>query len=158
MHSILIASVIEPGGYLQWIDPSMTARDFKAVQAQAVAPRKYLVKAIDTVNRWASLLGKTLDGCKRLPDIFRDSGLESIQHDLISTDNDPSTRRDFSVELTTAFEAIFKRMVAIEGSDLTVEEVVALSKGMLAEVEGGKAYLRMDVDIVIGRKPEALKL
>lgn len=55
------------------------------------------------------MLGRTLDGCDR-PDIFRASGLQSVEHDVIRSDNDPSIRRDFSVELITAFEALFVRL------------------------------------------------
>jgi hypothetical protein len=64
------------------------------------------------------------------------------EHGLISTDhNDPSTRKDFSIELTTAFEAIFKRMATLEETGMMAEEAITLWVGMLREAEGGKAYL-----------------
>lgn len=74
------------------------------MQSQAVAPRAPLHGDIDTINKWASTLGRTLDGCHRLPDIFRASGLLSVKHDVTSSNNDSSARRDFIAQLITAFE------------------------------------------------------
>jgi hypothetical protein len=56
---------IEPGGYLQWIDPSMTAGESKPLQSQASA-EEVPSHGHDGVNQWANLPGMTLDGCKRL--------------------------------------------------------------------------------------------
>jgi hypothetical protein len=150
-------TVLEHGGWLQWIDPAMTPNSFKAVQSQAMAPRNSLAKGIIIVNQWANMLGRNWDECQRLPDIFRSSGLESIEHDLISTDNDASTRRDFSVEIVIASKAVLRRFANMEGSGMTMEEAVALGHGMMNEVEMGKAYLRMDLHIVVGRKPDEPK-
>jgi hypothetical protein len=78
--------------------------------------------------------------------------MESIHYDLISSDNDPSTRRDFSIELTTAFQSIFMKFANKDGSGMSVEEALALREGMIEESEKGKAYLRFEFDIVVGRK------
>ena len=66
---------VEPGGYLPWIDPDLTPKRFKAVQSQAMAPRQTFIRGIDTVNSWASMLGRTLNECNRLLDIFESNGL-----------------------------------------------------------------------------------
>ena len=112
-QDLLTPMNVEPGGWLQWIDPGLTPRTFTAVQSVATAPTRFLHIGIDTVNRWGSKLGRRLDECNRLPDIFRANGLESIHHDNMSSDNDPSTRRDFSVELVIAFSPLFVRLVCV---------------------------------------------
>jgi hypothetical protein len=41
----------------------------------------------------------------------------------------------------------------MEGSDMTVEEAVRVGTMMKREADLGHAYLRMDFNIVVGRKP-----
>ena len=40
---------------------------------------------------------------------------------------------------------------------MSVEEAVALGDGMMKEAKEGKAYLRWEVDIVVGRRPERVE-
>jgi hypothetical protein len=127
---------------------------WKAVQTQAAGTTLYLSKCIETVNKRATKLGRRLDDCVRLPDIFRANGLVSVHHDIISSDNDASTRRDFTSQLPRALTPLFVRFAEMEDSGMAIQEAVALGEGMLEEARDGKAYLRWDATIVVGRKPE----
>jgi hypothetical protein len=116
---------IEPGGFLQWID----AANFKAVQSQAMAPRDALQKGIETIHKWAGMLGRTLNECARLPDIFCANGLEYINHEIISSDNDPSTRTEITMEVSRGMQSLFARYAKMKGSGMSVEELLPWGKG-----------------------------
>lgn len=58
------------------------------------------------------------------------------------------------MELSTAFQSIFIKFAKMKGSGITFEEAVALGEGTVKEAEKGKAYIRFEFDVAIGRKAE----
>lgn len=101
-----------------------------------------------------NFLGRSLDSSKRLPGYFRAQGLEDIEHDVMPVDGDASLRMEFSSELSTGFSGLFVKFAQMEGSDMTAEEAVRVGTMMKREADLGNAYLRMDFNIVVGKKPE----
>jgi hypothetical protein len=69
-------------------------------------------------------------------------------------DGDASLRMEFSSELSTGFSGLFVKFAQMEGSDMTAEEAVRVGTMMKREADLGNAYLRMDFNIVVGKKPE----
>jgi hypothetical protein len=57
------------------------------------------------------------------------------------------------MEATAAFQHLFVKYAQMEGSDMTVKDAVQVGDRTLREAEVGKAYLRLDWNIVTGRKP-----
>lgn len=144
----------EPNGWLQWIDVDASPHSFKAVVAEPMAPTRALQQSVSIFNKWATVSGRPLDASNRLPELFRAAGLEQIRHEKMSTDNDPSTRKDFSIEISIGLESLFERCALMKNTDLTVDEAMDIAVSMRREAEEGKAYLRMDFNIVTGRRPD----
>jgi hypothetical protein len=61
--------------------------------------------------------------------------------------------------MITAFEAILARSAKTDGSGMVVEEAVALGQGISGCSDSKRVtYLRMNLDFVVGRKPEEAKM
>jgi hypothetical protein len=65
-------------------------------------------------------------------------------YEEIAYDNDPSARKKLSVEMSTAFAALFLRFAGMEGSGLTVERAREIGRGMVGDVERGERWVMMD--------------
>lgn len=44
----------------------------------------------------------------------------------------------------------------MEGAEICVEEAAEITRGMRDEAKDGKAYIRMDLNVAVGRKPYKL--
>lgn len=44
----------------------------------------------------------------------------------------------------------------MEGAEIYVEEAAEITRGMRDEAKDGKAYIRMDLNVAVGRKPYTL--
>lgn len=98
--------MVEPGGRLQWIDPDVTPTGCGVLQSKAGGSVAFLKRGIEVLNLWGNALGRPLDASNHLPDIFREFGLRDIHLDVMSTDNDPTTRLDFTKELSLALRPL----------------------------------------------------
>lgn len=77
-----------------------------------------------------------------------------VQHDVLSSDNDPETKKMWTKELVQAKGGIVVRFAETEGSGVDVEEAKEVRDGMMRDVESGEVYLRQDFHWVAGRKRE----
>jgi hypothetical protein len=144
---------------LQWLDPDLSPRSVKVVTTiPSATPRFFypdpspLQRGVDTLFTWAKHLDRDLSSSSTLPALFASHGLENILHEEIPYDNDPSTRKELSVEMNTAYAALFLRFARMEGSALTLEEGKEIGRGMVGDAERGERWLRMDFWGAVGRK------
>ena len=144
----------EPGGFLHWVDPDCSISGWRPISFQPGASTAGLQRGVDTVRRWA-VLGRKLDFSNRLSGIFRGQGLEDVQHDVMPVDGEKELRVEFSSEVSRGFSELFVKYARMEGSGMTVEEAVEIGKMMKREADLGEAYLRMNFNIVVGKKPES---
>jgi hypothetical protein len=137
------------------VDADLSSHGIKVMQPSAMAPRAALQYGIDTVQKWAGHLGRHLNSCNRLGSIFHSQGLIDVHDEMMSTDwnADKKTRKDLSVEVTSAFQFLFMKYAGMDGSEMTMEQGLEIGEKMLREAELGEAYLRLDFNIVTGRKP-----
>ena len=129
----------------------------KVLQSEAMAPRFALERVVNIIQqKWAKLLGRDLSSCTRLANLLRYDGFENIFDEMMSTDwnADGKARTDLTVEVMAAFKVMIVRYAQMEGSDMTVEEALEVGGDVIREAKLGKAYLRLDWNIVTGRKPD----
>ena len=75
----------------------------------------------------------------------------------MSRDNDPSRISDFRVGLVTASSLLFVMFAKMEERTKCGRSCY-LRDGMMEEAKEAKAYLKWEIDIVVERKPEGMKL
>jgi hypothetical protein len=140
---------------LQWVDADLSSHGMKVLQPSAMAPKSALQDGINTLQKWASHLGRHLNSCTRLASIFHSQGLIDVHDDMMSTDwnADQKTREELSVEVASALQFLFVKYADMDGSSVTVEQGLEVGARMLTEAGAGGAYLRLDFNIVTGRKP-----
>lgn len=106
------------------------------------------------MRTWAKFLGRSLDSSNRLPGYFCSQGLEVVQHDVMHVDGERAFLVDFTREASKAWASLILRFSQMEGSGLSVEEAVQIGERMKRDADLGEAYFRLDMNIILGKKPE----
>lgn len=149
--SILHSYKIEPGGYLQWIEPDLSPSGWKTISLVPSAPKDALERAIATLHKLGQLTGKDYSSQRRLASLLEAEGFQDIQHDVMAVDRE-DVRMGFTADLARAFIPLYKKYSSMEGSDITTEEAVKVGEEARTQALEGRAYNRMDFHIIVGRK------
>jgi hypothetical protein len=108
---------------------------------------------VEFVFRNPIIQGRYSHGWSELPELVAKCGLSDVEHDVVSSDRVPETRKALTVASLPVLVA-FSRMAAIKKAPgaMSLDEVEAAEKEAWKEIESG-CYTRYDVHTAIGFKP-----
>lgn len=135
-----------------------------------MAANEHISKGLELLDCWAKYHDRDFSMCSKLGLIFQQEGLQDIRHELMSTDNDPSTRIGVTEELSQAFGDLIVRWAEMEEELKSEDEITVEQEGSLTvpTVEQAKllklkmqmesllnqVYIRLDWHVVVGKKAE----
>ncbi|KAG9232145.1 hypothetical protein BJ875DRAFT_93727 [Amylocarpus encephaloides] len=164
---------LKPGGWLIWIDPDMSTRGWKSINLPVPQPVPFspyvplnpvnsllsfqipnpLQVGIVTVNKWAYNLGRHLSCSNRLSDFFAEQGLQQIRHERVTMGgNDLESQKTATEQNASGVAAIIYRFAKMLGKEVDFDpnEMV---REMMECCQEGLVWTRMDLNVVVGRKP-----
>ena len=124
------------------------------LQSEPGVSREALDKMIRTMVSDGLKRGQGWNEVLKLPSVATNSGFAEVHTDVFSSDRLSDTRDDFSKVCMGALDGITEMFKKMDGGSgyWASEDAVKLHEAAAKEVQGGKVYIRADLQVVYARK------
>ena len=152
-----LATLLKPGGWLQWIDSC----NFALYNSVAGTSRAACQVIYDGLQPFRSgndaVIGLMMReaGSMGREGVFRELGLDDVHEDVFSTDRlqDPGLqlRDKWTRNVIVCFLGCLESLVGVEGSGWSMERIERVKEEAMREIDNG-VYHTLDQVCIIGRK------
>ena len=124
------------------------------LQSEPAASREAFDKMIRAIIQDGLNRGQAWDEVPKLPLIAVNSGFADVHTDVFSSDRVSDTREEFSKIGMGALGGITQMFKKMDGGSgyWASEDAAKLHEAALREVQGGRVYIRADLQVVYAQK------
>ena len=147
-----LLQLLKPGGFVQWEEGDLDIA--QVLQSQPSAPTSASKKLADLAISLNQPYGRFSDEPRRLVSILQSAGFSEVDEDIFSSDRVSGTREAFSQAILGACEGMLTMTLVRDREQAQESRKVhrKLREDADKECEGGKAYFRTDLHVVVGRR------
>ncbi|KAH6847219.1 S-adenosyl-L-methionine-dependent methyltransferase, partial [Chaetomium sp. MPI-CAGE-AT-0009] len=152
-----LATLLKPGGWLQWIDSC----NFALYNSTPGTSRRACQEIYDGLEPWRKgddlVVGLMMREGKHVKreEIWKEVGLADVHEDVFSTDRlqepELQLRKKGTENVIVCFTDCLESLVGADGSEWTVERIQELKDEAFKEIEKG-VYHTLDQVCVVGRR------
>lgn len=152
-----LATLLKPGGWLQWVDSC----NFALYNSAAGTSRAACQEIYDGLQPFRPADGAVIGLMMREPnnvrreDVFRELGLVNVHEDVFSTDRlqepELELREKGTRNVIACFLGCLETLVEVEGSGWTKERIERVKGEAMREIGNG-VYHTLDQVCIVGRK------
>jgi SAM-dependent methyltransferase len=152
-----LATLLKPGGWLQWID-SCNFTLYNTVAGTSRAACQEIYDALEPLrSKDDVVIGMMMRQLKNLrrEEVFRDGGLVDVHEDVFSTDRLQDAKLELRDKGTrnaiTCFLGCLEHLIEINVCGWSKEKIEKLKEKAMREIDNG-AYHTLDQVCIVGRK------